>query len=244
MIASTKGIVLRQIKYGDTSVVCTMFTERFGLQSYMIKGIRTSKKTRLKGNLLQYGNILDITIYHHPGKNLQFIKEFTPAYFFEDIGENVVKNTIVLFAVEVLSQLLLQDQQQEDVFCFTEDFLIKTDKANIGDLANYPLYFIKQVAELLGYSLANNFGNQQPFLNVYEGAFSANPSPMPPQFDADESKEIHDFLKIKTIEEVHQQPLSPALRTALLDGFIIFLQNHAEQFKTLKSLPILHTILH
>ncbi len=40
MIHKTKGIVLKTVKFGETSLVVTAFTEMFGLQSYMVNGIR------------------------------------------------------------------------------------------------------------------------------------------------------------------------------------------------------------
>ena len=40
----TKGIVLRAVKYGETSMVVSIFTELFGLQSYLVNGVRTATK--------------------------------------------------------------------------------------------------------------------------------------------------------------------------------------------------------
>ncbi len=49
----TKGIVLRTVKYGETSMIITMFTELFGLQSYLVNGVRTSsKKGKRQGKLI------------------------------------------------------------------------------------------------------------------------------------------------------------------------------------------------
>ena len=53
MTHKTKGIVLRSIKYGETSLVVTIFTEMFGIQTYMVNGVRTSKKSAAKANLFQ-----------------------------------------------------------------------------------------------------------------------------------------------------------------------------------------------
>ena len=50
MTHKTKGIVLRTIKYGETSVVVTIFTELFGVQTYMVNGVRTTKKSSAKAN--------------------------------------------------------------------------------------------------------------------------------------------------------------------------------------------------
>ena len=53
MLHNTKCIVLRVTKYGDTSIIMTAYTELFGLQQYMVKGVRvTSKKGGLSGSPL------------------------------------------------------------------------------------------------------------------------------------------------------------------------------------------------
>ena len=73
----TKGIVLKTVRYGETSIIAGIFTELFGLQSYLINGVRiTSKKGSGKANLLQPGAILDMVVYHNELRNLQRVKEF------------------------------------------------------------------------------------------------------------------------------------------------------------------------
>ena len=44
MTHKTKGIVLRTIQYGETSIITSVYTELFGLQSYIVKGVRQSSK--------------------------------------------------------------------------------------------------------------------------------------------------------------------------------------------------------
>ena len=39
MTHKTKGIVLRTVKYGETSLVATVLTELFGVQTYMVTGL-------------------------------------------------------------------------------------------------------------------------------------------------------------------------------------------------------------
>ena len=67
MIQTTKGIVLRSVKYGETSLVVTIFTELFGLQSYLVNGVRTaSKKGSSKSAMFQPSAILELVAYHTP----------------------------------------------------------------------------------------------------------------------------------------------------------------------------------
>ena len=41
MLQKTKGMVLRNVKYGETSLIVTIFTEMLGIQSYLVNGVRT-----------------------------------------------------------------------------------------------------------------------------------------------------------------------------------------------------------
>ena len=63
MIYSTKGIVLRTVKYGETSVIAAIFTEMFGIQSYIVNGVRHLVKLqkRISFNLHR---MLDMQVYH------------------------------------------------------------------------------------------------------------------------------------------------------------------------------------
>src|ERR1700754_2635677 len=107
----TKGIVVRVVKYGETSVIVTVFTELFGIQSYMVNGVRTSsKKGPGKANLFQPAAILDLVVYHNELKNLQRIKEFKWGHLYQHLFFNVVKNSVALFMVELLQKTLKQPE--------------------------------------------------------------------------------------------------------------------------------------
>ena len=116
MIDKTKGIVLRTVKYGETSVIVAIFTELFGLQSYLVNGVRTSsKKGSSKANLFQPAAILDLVVYHNELKNLQRLKEFKWEHLYQHIFFNVLKNSVALFMVELLQKCLKQPESNPDI---------------------------------------------------------------------------------------------------------------------------------
>ena len=43
MLEKTKGIVLQQIKYSDSGIVVWFYTQKFGRQSFILKGLRSKK---------------------------------------------------------------------------------------------------------------------------------------------------------------------------------------------------------
>src|SRR4051794_1582389 len=122
MIHKTKGIVLRTVKYGETSLVVTMFTETLGLQSYMVNGVRTALKKggSAKAGLFQPAAILDLVAYHNEFKNLQRLKEFRWAFLYRNILSDVWKNAVALFMIELLGKCLKQPEANADLFYFAE----------------------------------------------------------------------------------------------------------------------------
>src|ERR1041384_8381166 len=127
MLHIARGIVLRVVKYGDTSVIASIFTELFGMQSYIVNGARSSKPKASKGNLLQPGNILDLVVYHHDQKNIQRISEYKMSYIYTSLHVNVVKNTVALFIIEILQKALRQPEHTPALFYFTSTALQALD---------------------------------------------------------------------------------------------------------------------
>ena len=80
MIHKTKGIVLRTVKYGETSLVVTIYTELFGVQTYMVNAARTTKRTGNKAAMFQPAAILGLEVYHNDQKAMQRIKECSWAF--------------------------------------------------------------------------------------------------------------------------------------------------------------------
>ncbi|HEY0272401.1 MAG TPA: DNA repair protein RecO, partial [Chitinophaga sp.] len=151
MLHKTRGIVLRQVKYGDTSLIVSIFTELFGVQSYIVNGARSAKPRAARGNLLQPGNILDMVVYHHEQKNIQRISEFKLGYIYSSLHFNVVKNTVSIYMIELLQKCLRQPEQQLELYYFAEHMLQLLDQAPMPVVANLPLYFTLQLSSHMGF---------------------------------------------------------------------------------------------
>src|SRR5882724_1588536 len=130
MVQSTKGIVLRTVKYGETSVIVSIYTELFGIQSYIVNGVRTSsKKGANKASFFQPAAILDLVVYHNELKNLQRIKEFRWSYLYKHIFFDILKNSVAVFIVELLQKTLKQPESNPELFYFIEDAFLHLDDA-------------------------------------------------------------------------------------------------------------------
>lgn len=244
MVHKTKGILLRAVKYGETSLICTVFTELLGMQSYMVKGVRTLKSRGRTANLLFPGSILDMVVYEQPNKNLQIMKEYSPEVIYQTLQEDVVRNGVAVFSIEVITQLLVAHDPQPGLFSFLEHFLLTLDQASARDIANYPLYFIIQSARLSGYFIAGNYTAFQPHVDLHEGQFSEESSRYPPFINGREAELMSDLNQAGSFDRVQEVRMHAGERKKMLEYYLTFLQLHVPHFRELRSLSILTAIFY
>ena len=240
----TKGIVLRTVKYGETSVIVTVFTELFGVQAYLVNGVRThSKKGAGKANLFQPTAILDLVVYHNEAKNLNRIKEFRWGFIYEEILTNVPKNAVALFMVELLTRCLKQPESNPDLFAFVEDSFQHLDKCNQHVMANFPLFFALHLPLFLGFRLNDNYSDTDNFFDMMEGRF-VPVQPQHPHFLEGKAAYItSQLLRVRQPGELEEIKLHSTVRRELLIAYENYYALHIHEFGSLKSLPVLREIL-
>ncbi|MVT06869.1 DNA repair protein RecO [Chitinophaga tropicalis] len=242
MLHKTRGIVLRTVKYGDTSAIVNIFTELFGVQSYMVNGVRSSKPTA-KGNLFQPGNILDLVVYHHEQKNIQRISEFKLAFIYTSLHFNIVKNTVALYMIELLQKSLKEPEQHPEMYYFAERALQVLDAAPLTIAANIPLYFTLKVAEHLGFRLNGRYSEYAHYLDLQEGSFTDLPPHHSNYLDAAGSEITDRLFQCNEWEKLGEITMNKDKRRKLLYAYLDFFKLHMPDFTELNSPPILHEIL-
>ena len=244
MIHKTKGIVLRTVKYGETSVIVTILTELFGLQSYVINGVRTTyKKGGSKAGMVQPAAMLELVIYHQEGKNLQRIKEFSWDYLYKNIFSDVITHAVALFMIELLQKCLKQPEPNPELYNFMEDALTNLDSADIKVQANFPMFFALHLAGFFGLRIDDNYSEKRNFLDLREGYFTEE-KPIHPHYLENPLSEISShLLKIMQPQELAELPLNKEKRRLLLMAYEDFYSFHITGFTALKTLPVLRTIL-
>ncbi|NSL89113.1 DNA repair protein RecO [Chitinophaga solisilvae] len=243
MLHKTRGIVLRTVKYGDTSLIVSIFTELFGQQSYIVNGVRSAKPKAAKGNLLQPGNILELVVYHNEIKNLQRISEFKLGYIYQSLHYNVVKNTVALYIIELLQKSLKQPEQHLDLYYFTENTLQLLDGSALTVTANLPLYFTLKLAGHLGFHLNGRFSEYTPYLDLQEGTFTDLPPHHPDHLDPENSETTDRLFQCTAVQHLAGINMTKEKRRKLMYAYLDFFRLHMPDFQEMQSPPILHEIL-
>ncbi len=243
-VYKTKGIVLRTVKYGETSIIAAIYTELFGLQSYLINGVRTSsKKGPGKASLFQPAAMLDLIVYHNDLKNLQRIKEFKWGHLYQHIFSDIFKNAVALFMVELLTKTIKQPEQNADLFYFIEDAFLHLDEGEKNIVANFPLFFSLHLAALFGFRLSDEYTPQNNYLDLQEGEF-VHEQPVHPYFLAEPySYTTSQLLKTMQPHELSVIQLNQEARRILMTAYQQFYALHIQDFGTMKTLPVLQEVL-
>lgn len=244
MIQKTKGIVLRTVKYGETSLIVTIYTELFGLQSYLVNGVRTvSKKGGAKATFFQPAAILEMVAYHNDFNKLQRLREYKWDYLYQQILSDVRKNAVALFMVELLSKCLKQPESNPELFYFIEDALHHLDEANDAVTGNFPLFFALHLAVFFGFRISDEYSGEKHYLDLQEGQFTAQqPSHQFYLLDR-EAAAVSDILKIMQPQELEQVGLNQDIRRRITHAIEQYYAFHIPEFGTLRTLPVLREVM-
>ncbi|HEY1021537.1 MAG TPA: DNA repair protein RecO [Flavisolibacter sp.] len=244
MIQKTKGIVLRSVKYGETSLIVTIFTELFGLQSYLVNGVRqASKKGSAKATFFQPASILELVAYHNDFNKLQRLREYKWDYLYQHILSDVRKNAVALFMVELLAKCLKQPEANPDLFYFVEDALHHLDEANDAVTGNFPLFFALHLAVFFGFRVSDEYSAEKHYLDLQEGHFTEY-QPQHQFYLLDrEAAAVSDILKIMQPQELEQVFLNQEMRRRITHAMEQYYAFHIPEFGTLRTLPVLREVM-
>lgn len=240
----TKGIVLRSVKYGETSLVVTVFTELFGVQSYLVNGVRTSsKKGAGKAGLFQPAAILDMVVYHQELKHLNRVKEFKWSLVYNRLFSDVPRHAASLFMVELLSKCLKQPESNPELFQFTEDCLLALDGCPAAVMANLPLFFALHLSHFFGFRMTDDHDAEHPYLDLSEGSFVMTQPHHPHFLEGKEAIVTSQLLKVLQPDELSEIKLDHHFRRHLLQRYEDYYRLHITDFGALRSLPVLREVL-
>lgn len=243
-VHKTKGIVLRTVKYGETSVIASVYTELFGVQSYIVKGVRqTSKKGQNKGSFFQPAAILEMEVYKNEFKNLQFIKDFQWDHIYTSVFFDVVKNAVAMYMIELLQHSLKQPEANPELFYMIEESLKQLDNGSEALTANLPLYFTLHLSTELGFQVQGEYSARTPVLDLVEGHFTEHLPSHPHYIDGELARTTSAIASISFYSDLEQIKLGRNTRRQLLEAYQDYIALHVQDFGEMRSWKVLQEIL-
>lgn len=227
MLYKTRGIVINYIRYRETSVIVKIYTEEFGIQTYIENGVR-SAKSKNKIALFQPLTLLDLVIYHKDGKGIQRISEIKCNAPFQTIPFDIYKSSIALFITEILSKSLHEEIANHHLFHFLHNSILWLD-GTTEHFENFHLQFLLQLGTYLGFSPEN----------AHEISHELSLHNLPVL-----TQTLENQLDVLLNSQYDQAPrIDRFSRNQLLDSIILFYRLHVDTLTEVKSLGVLHEVM-
>lgn len=240
MLHKTRGIIFRATDYGESSVIVQIFTEKFGLQSYIINGAK-KPKAKIGRNMLQPLHLLDLVVYHKNTGSVQRISELKNAPVLLSIPYDVIKSCIAIFLNEVLYKAIKQQSPDENLFDFIFSAIEWLDHQT-ESVANFHLVFLTRLTRYLGFYPDRYMAGNADYFDIKNGQFTRfKPDSVsylsPPHTD-------NFRLVLQTsFEDMHLLKLSNDERRYLVQKLLEYYAMHIEGFGNIKSADVLEEVL-
>ena len=240
MLHKTRGIILKTTLYSESSVVVQIFTEKFGIQSYLINGVR-KPRAKISMNMLQPLHLVDLVVYHKPNGNIQRVNELRPSPVFSSIPYDITKRTIVLFLNEVLYKSIRQQMAEQQLFEFIFSALCWFDACEDGNV-NFHLSFLLKLSRFLGFAPNCTMESDQLYFDLQEGAFKSR-LPVHPHFL--NKAEALVFISLYTLpfEKINEIKTENRTRRFVLDKVLVYYTLHTASFGEILSHQVLEEVL-
>ena len=237
MLVSTEAISLNYIKYSETSIIVKCFTRSNGLKSYLLKGIRTSKKKKINVGFFQPLTQLEIDANHKNNGGLEGLRAVKIINPYKTIHLNIIKNSIVMFLSEILSKSIKEEEKNLALFNFLKQSIVWLDQSS--RFSNFHIHFLVKLLSFMG--ISPDLSNQKlGGFNMIEGVFCKYDG-SEYCFNGEIISHFKSFLGTEfddSIEEVN----TSHKRKKLIEFLIKYMQIHLPDFKRPNSLNILYEL--
>ena len=170
MIAKGTGLILRQVKYGESSVILEILTKEWGVQSYIVSGVR-KKNSRNPAAIYQIMNWIDFVAYYKENHGIKRIKEAKMNLTYQLIPYDAVRRCLGIFLVEVIQKTMRQQDTTSSLFDFVFQSFQHLDDHSIFP-SNAHVWFLIQLTKYIGISPNGNYDMTTPYFHKLNGVFS------------------------------------------------------------------------
>jgi DNA repair protein RecO (recombination protein O) len=231
----SRGIVLKTINHGDTSVISRVFTDTHGIRSFLIKGAKSKRK---KGLHLQPLALVEIEYHHHPAKDLLVASSIRCTDPYHHISAELNKSFVFIFLNELIHEALKSDQIDEDLFEFIRTQLLTFDLEDWSP--NFHIHFMVQLTKYFGfYPLTGESGR---YFNLEDGFFTGTKPACHHLLEGDICEKLYLFCT-QSWEKISKLNLTRKERNELTRQMVKYYQLHIHGMKPIKSLDVLTEVL-
>jgi DNA repair protein RecO (recombination protein O) len=147
-LVKTEGIVLRSLKYGDSSNIFTLYTRDFGKIKLLAKGI---KRRKSRTPPLRYFSLSEIVFYKREKSELHLLSSGETLKSFSGLSKNLNRFSWASAMTELLDQLITGEELNQRIFNLSLKTLSRMESVDESDLEKIFWGFALKLFSNLGY---------------------------------------------------------------------------------------------
>lgn len=235
----SKAIVLQQLKYSETSLIVKIYTQKEGLLSFIIKGIR-GKKGKLRTAQFQTLNLIDINYKQGQKSQLRHIVDLKISEPFTELLFDPIKRSIAIFLAELIQQSIKEEEPNQELYEFLHNSIHWLDLTQ-ANCTHYHLLFMMKLTKYLGFPpLVIGHENDQYF-DLQQGIFTNSCPTHTHYLENDKLDAWKDLLSCKP-EDINSLNFSNNLKRNMVQALMNYYKLHLINFKELNSHHILQMV--
>ncbi|PLX25346.1 MAG: DNA repair protein RecO [Ignavibacteria bacterium] len=251
MIVKTEAIVLRSMKYGETSRILTLYTRDFGRMSVIVKGARSAKP--------KFGAALDlmshsaVVMYKKEHRELQLLTQADLLHQYRRVIDNADRLMYGFAILEFLSATVHGEEAHEELFEILHSSLEALNEEQARP-ENILLHYLLRLSQALGIGLdagscvrcglaleEEDALRRTAHFSLSRGGFTCAHCPPPPDVMDCAVESVRDLQWIDRHEVGNIVTLAMSRRAAgeSLNLLHRHLASHIPEMKAIKSLPMI-----
>lgn len=237
LIYQSRAIILRTVKYGETSLIVDMYTEQKGHQTFVINSVRKAKAITPPA-FLQLLSLVDVVAYFQEHKKINRIKELRLDHTWQSIPFDMRKSAVITCLAEICSKCIATAEPHPELFSFLHQALKAYDYPEGYD-RDFLIRFLVSLSHYLGFGMEVRYDRPAIYFDLLEGRVTDQKPAhkyLMPIADLDYLRGIVDAGSSKRAEVPIQ------VRQRLVDQLVLYFQLHVDSLREVNSLRILREL--
>lgn len=236
IMTRTKAIVLKTVKYGESSLIVDMLTEAMGRVSFMVK-LSASKKGKMRKHFFQPLHILEIDFDFRANASLQRIRDIRLSVPLCSLPFDHYKLSIALFVSEFVYHATRGEQTNLLLYKYVESSILWLDGVKDG-FANFHLVFMIRVSRFIGFLPNTEEYHEGDYFDMVNGCFCVSVPSHGHYLQPAEASKIGLLMRLG-YPTMHLCAMSREERNRCTEVILEYYRLHVPGFPELRSYPIL-----
>ncbi|MGV6831954.1 MAG: DNA repair protein RecO [bacterium] len=238
MFQSTKCIVISKLRYKDNDLIVKCFTEKLGVQSFLIRGIfKSSKRKAFHLAYFGYLSLLEINFDFKKNKSLHFIKDLKVLNTKSLLTTDIQRSSISVFIAEILDSILDNEYSDIQLFELTETLIEELMNEEFTNLIH--IVYLVYLSKILGF-YPDMTNSNLPNFNLKEGRFTDTSNNE--YCISGENLTVLKLVLGTNFDAYTSLIISNANKRAVLEVILLYFKLHLDDFKEPKSLNVLQQV--